>query len=189
MTRASRKSAVSRSALVGALLVLTACGGSKGHDGAIPESLCDVKVEPDLVKPLLPTGKKFHYFDSGDGKENRLCQLYVGGEKVFDIDNTRSLVKRDAMTYAHMSLYGLENTERAAIGDDGVLADNGAYIVNSCTYQGKKMSYVLYIHVSQTKEDYYEGLYAGKHLKLRPEVLRFAKAYLPGGAKVMGCAT
>ncbi|RLU99303.1 hypothetical protein CTZ27_15280 [Streptomyces griseocarneus] len=144
-----------------------------------------MKVDPDLVKPLLTTGEKFRYFDSGGGQAVRLCQFYVGSEEILDISNTRSLAKHDAMSDARMSIYGLENIERASIGDDGVLADNGAYIVNGCTYQGKKMSYVLYFRVLQTREDSFPA----KHVKLRPEVLRFAKAYLPGGAKVMGCTT
>ncbi|MEV0276642.1 hypothetical protein AB0I22_09715 [Streptomyces sp. NPDC050610] len=155
------------------------CGESRGYD--VPKALCGKKVDSELLKPLLPPGERIDARQGMDKDWTETCRVSVDKELVLYIDDARSSGHIDAMAFAKEPYRQLKNLHKTGIGDDGVLADNGAYVVNRCAYRGKQASYILEIRVS--------GPRAESSDSLRPEIQRFAESYLPVGAKAMGCGT
>ncbi|MEV0262771.1 hypothetical protein AB0I49_15715 [Streptomyces sp. NPDC050617] len=153
------------------------CGESEGY--AVPESLCGKKVAPQLLRPLLPAGERIDVRQGLEDDWSETCRVSVDKELVLYIEDARAPGAIDATTYAWQPLRQLKNLHKADIGDDGMLANNGAYVVNRCTYRGKKSSYVLEIHVF--------GSLVKSSDSLRAKIQRFAKSYLPVGSEAMGC--
>ncbi|MEU7044681.1 hypothetical protein AB0A77_26990 [Streptomyces varsoviensis] len=164
-----------------ALVVLLAGAGGCGEsqDYEVPNALCGKKVDSGALRPLLPSGERIDVKPGLDKDWTQTCRVSVDKELALYINDARTSGDIDAMTFARQPHRQLKNPRKADIGDDGVLADNGAYIVNRCTYQGKKSSYILEIRLL--------GSRAKGSDSLRPKIQRFAESYLPAGAKAMGC--
>ncbi|MFF5639093.1 hypothetical protein [Streptomyces sp. NPDC012825] len=63
-------------------VTISAC--SKTHEEkreyALPDSLCGVKVAPDLLSPFLPPGKKLSVKEKAPDGGTKTCELFIDGQ-------------------------------------------------------------------------------------------------------------
>ncbi|WP_432013255.1 hypothetical protein [Streptomyces cucumeris] len=171
----------SASLLIAALAVTAVACDDDGRGYAVPEKVCDTKVDPDLLAPLLPDGEEIHQRDV-PREHGATCDVSVQGG-----DGGGVYIKRDAVPEGDDPLKVREDTlirygnpKRVDIGDDARLADQGALITTSCAPKGKDTTFALEVHLSSpTPEDVSER---------RKALERFLRSYLPTAAKAHGCA-
>ncbi|MCG3041187.1 hypothetical protein L7D48_11550 [Streptomyces sp. S1A] len=156
---------------------LSACIGSEGY--TVPEEICGRKIDPGLVRPLLPEGEKFEAEMTPIGDDTTRCLLSVDGRTELGIREYRDGGELDAMKFAAENPSRFVNPRKASFGADTVVSDGMALSVNPCTYQGKKGHYILDVSVERFDVSEPDGW--------REELERFAEAYLPVGMEETGC--
>ncbi|PJE94174.1 hypothetical protein CUT44_28190 [Streptomyces carminius] len=164
--------------LVAVLAVsLSACGEPESY--TVPGEICGRKIDPEIVRPLLPEGEKFEAEMEPIGDSLTRCLLSVDGRNELGIREYPDGGDIDAMKFARENPSRFRNPEKAAFGADTAVSDGIVLSVNPCTYQGKKGHYILEVTVNRFDTAEPDGW--------RAELERFAKAYLPVGMRETGC--
>ncbi|URN12602.1 hypothetical protein LUW77_15855 [Streptomyces radiopugnans] len=145
----------------------------------MPEEICGRKMDPGVVRALLPEGERFEAEMTPIGDNMTRCMLSVDGQRELGIREYRDGGDFDAMEFAVDNPGRFRNPEKAAFGADTVVSDGTVLSVNPCTYQGEKVHYVLEISVERFDVSEPDGW--------RAELERFAEAYLPVGMAETGC--
>ncbi|MBL1100922.1 hypothetical protein [Streptomyces coffeae] len=167
--------------LVIVALAVTAVGcGDDGRGYAVPEKICDTKVDPDLLAPLLSDGEKIHQRDV-PREHGATCDVSVQGGDGGGVYITRDAVTEgvDPLEVKKDTLIGYGNAKKVDIGDDARLGDKGALVTTSCAPKGKDTTFALEVSLSSpTPKDVSER---------RKALERFLRSYLPTAAKAQGC--
>lgn len=151
------------------------CGGDKEFN--VSEA-CGTKVDPELIRELLPEGDKLEIDDSLSDPDQPRCQLSVDGELTLYLrgDIVEPYIKPLEISADGMRRLG--NPSPADIGDGATIADHGAMAVQACTHKGEKRQYVLAVDGVDNPKDTVE----------RRRVLeRFTRSYLPVAMEAEGC--
>ncbi|MCI0386122.1 hypothetical protein [Streptomyces sp. CNQ085] len=156
---------------------LSACGGSEGY--TVPEEICGRKIEPGLLRPLLPEGEKFEAETRSIGDDTMRCLLFVDGRREVTIREYPDGGELDAMKFAAENPGRFANPKKASFGADTVVSDGMVLSVNPCTYQERRGHYILDVSVERFDVSEPDGW--------RAELERFAEAYLPVGMEETGC--
>ncbi|MEU6659928.1 hypothetical protein [Streptomyces sp. NPDC046821] len=157
----------------------SACSGSSGKDYAVPKAVCGVPVEPDLLSPLLPDGKKLTEQKYGFGATQPRCRLKVDGDLAVYFSGDVVPASTDVMAVNERGMLRLGRPATADIGRGARIADLGALAVDKCVYGGKQQQFVANIELQQQ---------APKDVQKRRDALRaLLKAYLPAAKKDVGC--
>ncbi|MFP8906854.1 hypothetical protein [Streptomyces atacamensis] len=166
-------------ALLSAVLVasLSGCGGAA--DYTVPEEICGRKIDPGLVRPLLPEGEEFEAEKRSIGDDTMRCLLFVDRRRELTIREYPDGGEVDAMKFAVENPGRFRNPKKVSFGADTVVSDGMVLSVNPCTYQGEKGHYILDIYVERFDVSEPDGW--------REELERFAEAYLPVGMEETGC--
>ncbi|WP_329404039.1 hypothetical protein [Streptomyces melanogenes] len=144
-------------------------GCSSSDDYTVPDALCGVTVGSEPLAPLLPDGEKSVCSVSVDKKQ----AVYVT-DGVTDAETDPVAVQRDAL--ARMG-----NPQKAAVGDDARIADQGGVAVGVCTYQGRRQKFVTLVDLTSNHP-------VPKRTADRRKALEsFLRAYLPKAMEAKGC--
>lgn len=114
------------------LLVLTVASGcSEGAEKeyATPHSLCGTAVSPDLIDPLLPTGKELAQEPGGEGIPLKYCHVLVDDKLALAVRHETA--KNGETLLPSPRTRGIKSPKESADGKY-VLGDNGAVTVLRC---------------------------------------------------------
>ncbi|MGK5627787.1 hypothetical protein [Streptomyces sp. URMC 123] len=169
-------------ALAGAaLLVLTgatACGEREPDHYTVPKGFCGTTMDPALVTPLLPEGKRFRAKTTREDGWRRSCLLYVDGDLALETIEELSTVRPSTESAeSDRTLMGMEHPRRVPIGEETLIEGN-VYSLNPCRRDGWDLTHKMKILV-QWRD------FSPPVLEARME--RFTRAYLPDGLAALGC--
>ncbi|WP_406145844.1 hypothetical protein [Streptomyces sp. NBC_01012] len=174
-TRRASTGLVVVAALLTGFTGLTACTDSTGS--ATPEALCDRTVDPDLLKPLLPSGEKVKAEQEsvGDPKKSN-CVVSVDGSRALTMVEYRDQNYFDVLKDLEKNSTDRDpqpsGTGNAAITDDAYVS------LSPCPKRGSKSNYILRVTLSIPLD---------QARKKRSQLEKFATAYEPEGLRAMGC--
>jgi len=166
----------------GAILLtalLTGAVGCSSHEEFKVSEACGTKVDPELIRQLLPEGDELEIEDTFSEPGQPRC--------AFEVDGEPSLELRGDVVEAHLkpleiSADGLRRMGNPSpadnIGDGASIADHGAIAVQACTYKEEKRQYVLAFDGVDNPKDTAER---------RQAIERFARSYLPVAMEAEGC--
>ncbi|MGK5627786.1 hypothetical protein [Streptomyces sp. URMC 123] len=156
-------------------LLAPGCEKAPSREYTVPETLCGRAIDPEVVKPLLPPGRRLTAYQGLEDDDDRTCFI--------NVDRTSVLYIREAVTGGpadaapRVKPYdGLRRVKLGPDGDSTVLWNKGALSVNPCVHKGERINYVFEVDV-----------YAPDPKK--PDIERFAKAYVSVGKPLMGCGS
>ncbi|GAA3639814.1 hypothetical protein GCM10023079_32340 [Streptomyces chitinivorans] len=118
------------------LLALAGCGESEEQrrEYPLPESLCGVSIDTDLVDSFMPPGKRIQQTENEAGLIVWTCEVSVDGKDVFRIshDNWEPgwSTRRFAVRHAYVK------PVHEAADKSYVYSENGAVATVRCTDQG-----------------------------------------------------
>ncbi len=167
-------------ALVVLLLAGTA-GCAQAQEYAVPGDVCGVKVQPALLKPLLPPGDSFNQGKTHEGGGDITgCAMEVDDRRELTFQASLVAVDVDPLQVKSISLLRAGNPQKADIGSDARIADNAAMAYGACTYRGEPRRYVVELWVQEPSANVNER---------REDLARFITAYLPAAQKAAGCTS
>ncbi|WP_329065984.1 hypothetical protein [Streptomyces sp. NBC_01429] len=166
----------SKKICVTVILLMTVSGCGSPDDYTIPTGICDRFIDPNSLKPLLPSGKNFEASQRSAEKEDSRCVISIDKSVTLYINEYRDQKKFDVMSFAE-SRNRFIHLEKSKTGDDTVIADGKLLSMNACPRRGAKSYYILDITLTDSKSS----------KEQRENLDRFAASYLPTGLKAMEC--
>ncbi|MFI6345914.1 hypothetical protein [Streptomyces sp. NPDC050560] len=160
------------------LLTMSGCGSSR--DYAVPDDLCGVPIDPDVISPLLPDGDKLEKKPyAAKPPERQRCRVYVDGSMILWLAGDITDADTDVLKVKADDMQRDGNPAPADIADGATLADSGAVAVAHCTFEGKKHNFAVEVELGR---DYPEKLE-----DRRKAVAKFFRAYVPAAVQRQGC--
>ncbi|GAA2338201.1 hypothetical protein OKJ48_36405 [Streptomyces kunmingensis] len=166
--------------LVGALSIL-ALSSCSDKESEIPQSICGVTVEENVVAPLLKADGKVSEWRTADwgGKGTGVCRVSVDDKEAIRVRVSWHEDAIDLMQYSSPdnSITGLwEATRLSGLADDATLGDDGAMATARC--HGPSAEYLTVAF--RVRHD-------GQVVHQRDEIKKFARSFVPGMIKEFGC--
>ena len=165
-----------------------AVGCSGAREYAVPDKICGVSSDPGFFAPLLPSGEEFKQQKSDLGAGSWRCRVFVDNSLALYVRGDVVSEDTDPIRVSDRSLRRMGHPEKADIGDDARIADQGALAVAACPggkqagESGKaeeKRKFALEIALQhETPEDTSER---------RQALSRFLDAYLPRALTAQDC--
>lgn len=119
------------------LAILSASGCTEADEGRrypVPNSLCGMDIDTDLIEPFLPPGDQIHQTEDGAGTIIRSCNVSVDGEDVFQVSQERWeegwTIRRFAVMHAYV------DPDHEAADNSYIYSAEGALSAIRCTDQG-----------------------------------------------------
>ncbi|MET8577531.1 hypothetical protein [Streptomyces sp. NPDC005012] len=161
------------------LASLNACDAAKED---VPQSLCGTPISPGLSTPLLGGGGSVREWKSAGFREPASaawCLISVDDKEVVQLWFSAGGGKPDLMKLARSGpTIGLfEPHPVKGIGDDAVLANDGAISIASCRDTGGAESFLLALKMADGP------MKPGRER----DVERFMRAYMPATVKSLNC--
>ncbi|MER8042151.1 hypothetical protein [Streptomyces sp. NPDC094032] len=166
-----------------AVAALTAAGctevtgqatGPKGYE--TPTALCDVAIDPVLLKPLLIPGEEVAVARANAASGGTGCAVSVDGRQVLALENTAG---PPALDYRATWKWQMPHGTAVGIGDEGRGTDTLVSAARKCAVGGQKVVFVSRAERFSTQ---------GGDAAARKEALtRFMAAYFPAAQKVAAC--
>jgi len=179
----SGPSALRHAATAVTLLVLVlataGCTDSDSRAYAVPDKVCGVAVDSDLLSPFLPDGQKLTQRAYNSGQESPRCRLSVDGKLVVYLSGDVVPVETDPIKVQDRALVRLGNPAPIDIGDSSRVADNGAMAVAACTYDGSRRKFVTLVQL--------QDKLPAKTSERRNALRSFLGAYFPKAMVKQGC--
>ncbi|MFJ2597144.1 hypothetical protein [Streptomyces erythrochromogenes] len=170
-----------RTALLTLLLLAGTTGCSRGQEYALPGDVCGVEVRAAFLKPLLPPGVSFKQSKTHEsGGDITGCAMEVDKRRALTFQASLVPADLDPLEVKRTNLLRAGNPQKAAIGSDARVADNGAMAYDVCTYEGERRRYVVEVWVDESPADVD---------RRREDLARFIAAYLPAALEAAGCTS
>ncbi|MEU6526036.1 hypothetical protein ABZ892_25230 [Streptomyces sp. NPDC046924] len=167
-------------AVLTALLTLTLAGCSgTGRDYSVPRDLCGVTVDPDLISPFLPDGKKLTQRSYDNGVVSPRCRVSVDKHLIVYISDDVVPADVDPIQVQARGLLRLGNPSPVDVGDAARIADRGATAVADCTREGEPMRFVTTIELEKEIPE--------ETSKRRSDLTQLLRAYLPKAMAAVNC--
>ncbi|MFF1478922.1 hypothetical protein ACFVYD_15320 [Streptomyces sp. NPDC058301] len=165
--------------LCAALCLLAGCSTSDGY--TVPDALCGVPVGSKALAPLLPDGEKLEQSAKALGAESSTCSVFVDKQQAVYLTDDVTDAGTDPVAVQRDALARMGNPQKAAVGDDARIADQGAIAVSACAYQGRPQKFVTLINLTSPHP-------VPKPTADRRRTLEsFLRAYLPKALEAKGC--
>ncbi|WP_405796947.1 hypothetical protein [Streptomyces sp. NBC_01506] len=165
--------------LAGGMVAAVAAGCSDSREYAVPDTVCETPADADLLAPLLPNGDAFEQKRSNFGEESWSCRLQVDKALVLYVKGDVVPADVDPIKVKEEALGRMGHPEKADIGDDARVADQGALAVVACPRPNDERKFVMEIEsMSDTPKDTSER---------RQALSRFLDSYLTQALKAQGC--
>jgi len=179
--RSSRRTEASAAAAAVTLLVLATagCSDSDARAYTVPDKVCGVAVDSDLLSPFLPDGRKLTQRAYNSGQESPRCRLSVDGKLVVYLSGDVVPTETDPIKVQDRALVRLGNPASVDVGDSARVADNGAMAVGTCTYEGRQRKFVTLVQLQEKVP--------ARTSKRRDALRSFVEAYFPGARAKQGC--
>ncbi|MBL3670286.1 hypothetical protein JL475_30790 [Streptomyces sp. M2CJ-2] len=166
---ALRSSLLLTSGIMPLMITLTGCDTATEY--TIPNTICGRKIDPSLLKPLLPAGQKFKARQESIDEKKSECVIYIDESTALRINEIRDQNKFDVWEYARR----YNNPVKSDIGEVALNSDDWLISMNPCPRRGK-------YHILDVI------IVTGRVTEAKPKELEeFARTYLPEGMKKMGC--
>ncbi|MFJ3897829.1 MULTISPECIES: hypothetical protein [unclassified Streptomyces] len=170
-----------RTAAAVTMLVLATAGctdsGSRAY--TVPDTVCGVAVDSDLLSPLLPDGEKLTQRAYDAGQESPRCRLSVDGKLVVYLTGDVVAADTDPLKVQDRALVRLGNPAAVDIGDGARVADNGALAVARCAYEGRQSKFVTLVQLQKKVP--------AKTSQRRDALRSFLESYFPKAMAKQGC--
>ncbi|MDJ0380715.1 hypothetical protein [Streptomyces sp. G-G2] len=161
-----------------ALLVTLAGCGEQGRDYAVPGDVCGVPVQPSLLEPLLPPGKKLAQSPDGSGIGTPRCEVTVDKGLALKAigDVTTQVPDLPKVIQQKLNLAG--NPRKIAVGDEAWVTDSTALATVKCVFQGQARLFITEVSAYGGPSDV---------TARRTALTAFITAYEPAARKAVGC--
>ncbi|MFI1103944.1 hypothetical protein [Streptomyces melanogenes] len=166
-------------ALGAALCVLAGCSSS--GDFTVPDALCGVTVGSKPLAPLLPDGEKLEQSPKAISPESSVCSVSVDKKQAVYVTDDVTDAGTDPVAVQRDALARMGNPQKAAVGDDARIADQGGVAVGVCTYQGSRRKFVTLVDLTS------EHPVPKRTADRRKALESFLRAYLPKAMEAKGC--
>ncbi|MFI1170364.1 hypothetical protein [Streptomyces melanogenes] len=165
--------------LTATLCVLAGCSSS--DDYTVPDALCGVTVGSEPLAPLLPDGEKLDQSTKTLNAESSTCSVSVDKKQAVYVTDDVTDADTDPVAVQRDALARMGNPQKAAVGDDARIADQGGVAVGVCTYQGGRHKFVTLVDLTADHP-------VPKGTADRRKALEsFLRAYLPKAMEAKGC--
>ncbi|MFJ2892648.1 hypothetical protein ACIO53_42125 [Streptomyces sp. NPDC087305] len=161
------------------VLATAGCTDSGSRAYSVPDEVCGVAVDSDLLSPFLPDGKKLTQRAYDAGQESPRCRLSVDGKLVVYLTGDVVPADTDPVKVQDRALVRLGNPASVDIGDSARVADNGALAVAKCTYKGQQRKFVTLVQLQKKVP--------AKTSQRRDALSSFLKSYFPKAMAKQGC--
>ncbi|GAU71098.1 putative hypothetical protein [Streptomyces sp. NBRC 110611] len=180
-----RRATASAAAALSLILLASGCGGPQVNY-AIPEEVCGITVDQDLLRPLFPPGDRVQFDGDvlSDGKKAKsICQYYVDGNTALLVDSKRNSENVTAEQLAKPIARAVNSKMWSQ--SDGRIAgfDGNAYGTTNCsgtpsdTHGEPARTFTLKISVNHfTSAE-----------SVRPHLQKLMTTLLPKAARSRGC--
>lgn len=179
-----QKAAASAAAAFCLALVTSGCGGPQVNY-AIPDNLCGLSVDHNLLQPFFPPGDRVEFDgDSFDGRKAKsFCQYYVDGNTALAVDGKRSSQDETAAQLAKRYADPAHLKSWAQSG--GRIAGYAGTVFGTATCSGKPSD-----SDGQPARTYSLEISANHYTNaktVRPELAKLMSALLPKAAHARDC--
>ncbi|CAL9672381.1 hypothetical protein SUDANB15_07494 (plasmid) [Streptomyces sp. enrichment culture] len=120
----------------------------------MPDALCGVAVDSELLAPLLPDGEKLNQRAYDAGATSPRCRVSVDDQLIAYVSGDLVLRDTDPLQVQDRALQRLGNPAPIDVGDAARVADRGeAMAVADCTQDGTEQRFVTLIQLEQNKPE------------------------------------
>ncbi|MFK8906129.1 hypothetical protein [Streptomyces sp. YS-3] len=147
----------------------------------MPDALCGVPVGAKPLAPLLPDGQKLDQSRKDLGPRSSVCALSVDNKQTVYLTDDVTDAATDPVAVQHSTLVRMGNPQKAAIGDDARIADQGGVAVSACAYEGRRQKFVTLVDLTSPHP------VPERTAERRKALEEFLRAYLPKALEARGC--